>query len=48
MTFSLAVALAVASCSSPDVKAPEPVLPIPEQKQVEWQKWKHTLLSISA
>ena len=38
MTFSLAVALAVASCSSPDVKAPEPVLPIPEQKQVEWQK----------
>lgn len=38
MTFSLAVALAIASCSSPDVKAPEPILPVPEQKQVEWQK----------
>ena len=38
MTSSLAMALAMASCSSSDVKTPEAILPIPEQKQVEWQQ----------
>ena len=32
------MALAMASCSSSDVKTPEAILPIPEQKQVEWQQ----------
>lgn len=36
--FSLAVGLTMASCSSTNVKAPEAILPIPEQKQVDWQK----------
>ncbi|MCR6504245.1 alpha-L-fucosidase [Bacteroides muris (ex Fokt et al. 2023)] len=38
MTSSLAMALAMASCSSSDVKTPEAILPIPELKQVEWQQ----------
>ena len=33
-----AVASAFCACSSPQVKAPEAILPIPEQKQVDWQK----------
>lgn len=32
------MALSLASCSVSDIKAPEPILPVPEQKQVEWQK----------
>lgn len=36
--FGLAVGLTMASCSSTNVKAPEAILPIPEQKQVDWQK----------
>ena len=36
-----AVLLLLSACNS--VKAPEAILPIPEAKQVEWQKWKHTL-----
>ncbi|MDE6348131.1 MAG: alpha-L-fucosidase [Bacteroides sp.] len=37
-TCSIAMALSLASCSVSDIKAPEPILPVPEQKQVEWQK----------
>lgn len=37
LLFSV-VSTVAASCSSSDVKAPSPVLPIPEPKQVEWQK----------
>lgn len=33
-----AVVIVMASCASSDVKAPDPVLPVPEPKQVEWQK----------
>lgn len=33
-----AASAVLASCSSPEVKAPEAVLPIPEPEQVEWQK----------
>lgn len=35
----------LSACNS--VKAPEAILPIPEAKQVEWQKWKRMHLYTS-
>lgn len=35
---SMAAAAVFAACSQKEVPAPEPVLPIPHEKQVEWQK----------
>lgn len=46
--FCVGAALSLLCACESVVKAPEPILPIPEAKQVEWQKkWKHTLLCIS-
>lgn len=45
--FCVGAALSLLCACEPVVKAPEPILPIPEAKQVEWQRWKHTLLCIS-
>lgn len=43
----LGVAVALLNACAPAVNAPEPVFPIPEKKQVDWQKWRHTLSYIS-
>ena len=32
------LAVGLSSCSSTHVEAPAPLLPVPESKQVEWQK----------
>lgn len=45
--FCVGAALSLLCACESVVKAPEPILPIPEAKQVEWQRWKHTLLCIS-
>ena len=36
--FCVGAALSLLCACEPVVKAPEPILPIPEAKQVEWQK----------
>ena len=36
--LSLMIGVLLVACSTAEVKAPEAVLPIPESKQVEWQK----------
>lgn len=36
--LSASLSVVMSACSSTHVKAPDPILPIPEPKQVEWQK----------
>ena len=36
--LACAAMLSVNASAQKNVKAPEPVLPLPEQKQVDWQK----------
>ena len=36
--LSASLSVVMSACSSTHVKAPDPILPIPEPKQVKWQK----------
>lgn len=36
--YSLLISTALVSCTSKTVTAPEPILPVPEAKQVAWQQ----------